>query len=158
MRASRNELVIRRIGFFVRLQAGAGSPLSRVAKEKQEFMKPPLARKFLIPFVFGISFCLTVTGRAQEASPSPTPSPTPPLYSPQTLSDLKQIQQAALKSDYAYRQVAHLSNNIGPRLSGSAQAQKAVDYVAAELKAIGLDVQLEKVMVPHWVRGEETAT
>jgi hypothetical protein len=70
---------------------------------------------------------------------------------------LKQLQEAALKSDYAYRQVAHLSNNIGPRLTGSAQAQKAVDYVAAELKALGLEVQLEKVIVPHWVRGEETA-
>jgi Zn-dependent M28 family amino/carboxypeptidase len=94
---------------------------------------------------------------AQEPSPSPSPSPTPPLYSAQTLSELKQLQQEALKSDYAYRQVAHLSNNIGPRLSGSAQAQKAVDYVAAELKALGLEVQLEKIMVPHWVRGEETA-
>lgn len=93
---------------------------------------------------------------AQE-SPSPTPTPTPPLYSPQTLAELKQLQEAALKSDYAYRQVAHLSNNIGPRLTGSAQAQKAVEYVGAELKALGLEVQLEKCMVPHWVRGEETA-
>src|SRR5688572_20876990 len=80
---------------------------------------------------------------AQEESPSPTPTPTPPLYSEKTLSDLKQIQQGALKSDYAYRITAHLSNNIGPRLTGSAQAQKAVDYVAAELKALGLEVQLE---------------
>src|SRR5437868_4536916 len=95
--------------------------------------------------------------RAQEASPSPSPIPTPALYSAQTLTEMKQLQEAALKSDYAYRQVAHLSNNIGPRLSGSAQAQKAVEYVAAEMKALGLDVQLEKVMVPHWVRGEETA-
>ncbi len=79
------------------------------------------------------------------------------VFSPQTLADLKQLQQAALTSDYAYRQVAHLSNNIGPRLSGSAQAAKAVEYVAAELKKIGCEVQLEKVMVPHWVRGEETA-
>jgi len=70
---------------------------------------------------------------------------------------LKRVQQAALNSDYAYRQVAHLANNIGPRLSGSAQAAKAVEYVASELKAIGCEVQLEKVMVPHWVRGEETA-
>ena len=62
-----------------------------------------------------------------------------------------------MNSDYAYRQVAHLSNNIGPRLSGSAQAAKAVEYVAAELKALGCEVQLEKVMVPHWVRGEESA-
>ena len=32
-----------------------------------------------------------------------------------------------------------------------------MEYVANELKAIGLEVQLEKVTVPHWVRGEETA-
>jgi hypothetical protein len=94
---------------------------------------------------------------AQEDSPTPTPAPTPPLYSAQTLDELERLQEAALKSDYAYRQVAHLSNNIGPRLTGSAQAQKAVDYVAGELKALGCEVQLEKVMVQHWVRGEETA-
>src|SRR5436305_8663045 len=91
------------------------------------------------------------------SSPNGSPSPTPPVFSPQTLSELKQLQQAALESDYAYRQVAHLANNIGPRLSGSAQAAKAVESVAAELKALGCNVQLEKVMVPHWVRGEETA-
>ena len=78
------------------------------------------------------------------------------IYSPQLLSELQQIQQAALASDYAYRQTAHLSNNIGPRLSGSPQAQRAVEYVADELKRLGLDVKLEKLMVPHWVRGAET--
>jgi carboxypeptidase Q len=88
---------------------------------------------------------------------SPSPAPTPIVFSPLTLGDLKRLQQAALSSDYAYRQVAHLANNIGPRLSGSAQAAKAVEYVAAELRAVGCEVQLEKVMVPHWVRGEETA-
>jgi hypothetical protein len=88
---------------------------------------------------------------------SPSPSPTPAVFSTETLADLKRLQQAALSSDYAYRQVAHLSNNIGPRLTGSAQAAKAVEYVAGELKAIGCEVQLEKVKVPHWIRGEETA-
>ena len=92
---------------------------------------------------------------AQSATPSAPPSPSP--YPAQTLQEFKDLQRAALESDYAYRQVAHLSNNIGPRLSGSAQAQKAVEYVAAELKALGLEVQLEKVLVPHWVRGEERA-
>src|SRR6058998_344973 len=94
---------------------------------------------------------------AVASSPNGSPSPTPSVFSPQTLSELKQLQKAALTSDYAYRQVGHLSNNIGPRLSGSAQAARAVEYVAAELKALGCNVQLEKVMVPHWVRGEETA-
>src|SRR5437764_11297851 len=96
------------------------------------------------------------TGLSESATPTPTATPT--IFSPQTLADLKRLQQAALSSDYAYRQVAHLANNIGPRLTGSAQAAKAVEYVAGELKAIGCEVQLEKVMVPHWVRGEETAT
>jgi hypothetical protein len=81
---------------------------------------------------------------------------TPNPYPPQLLSELKQIQEAALASDYAYKQVAYLSNNIGPRLSGSAQAQRAVDYVAGEMRQLGLEVQLEKLMVPHWVRGLET--
>jgi Zn-dependent M28 family amino/carboxypeptidase len=112
--------------------------------------------------IFGVGFLLTTLsalGQSApgEETPTPTPTATPNVFSPQTLSDLKRIQQAALSSDYAYRQVAHLANNIGPRLSGSAQAAKAVEYVAGELKAIGCEVQLEKVMAPHWVRGEETA-
>ncbi len=84
------------------------------------------------------------------------PAAAPLQYSPQFVSEIKKVQQAALGSDYAYRQLAHLCNNIGPRLSGSPQAQTAVEYVAAELRKLGLEVQLEKVMVPHWVRGEET--
>jgi carboxypeptidase Q len=94
---------------------------------------------------------------AQSPVAKSSASATPAVFSLQTLSELKQLQQAALDSDYAYRQVAHLANNIGPRLSGSAQAAKAVEYVAGELKALGCNVQLEKTMVPHWVRGEETA-
>jgi carboxypeptidase Q len=90
-----------------------------------------------------------IAQQAQNAQPQN-------LYSPQLLTELKRIQEAALGSDYAYKQVAHLSNNIGPRLSGSPQAQKAVEYVADELKRLGLDVKLEKLMVPHWVRGLET--
>src|SRR5437016_5912136 len=114
--------------------------------------------------LFSVGFVLiTASGFAQSGSPvegstaTPTPTATPVIFSAQTLADLKRLQQGALSSDYAYRQVAHLANNIGPRLTGSAQAAKAVEYVAGELKAIGCEVQLEKVSVPHWVRGEETA-
>src|SRR5216117_1361030 len=124
---------------------------------------PGTRSQFLVICCLLFSFCLCAPRvDAQQtppvaSSPNGSPSPTPPVFSPETLAELKQLQQAALESDYAYRQVAHLANNIGPRLSGSAQAAKAVEYVAAELKALGCEVQLEKVMVPHWVRGEETA-
>ena len=87
----------------------------------------------------------------------PPPSRTPVLYSDRTLSELRQLQRAALSSDYAYKQTAALSYNIGPRPSGSAQAQHAVEYVASEMRKLGLDVRLQKIMVPRWVRGEETA-
>ena len=70
---------------------------------------------------------------AIASTPSASPSPTPTVFSAQTLSELKQLQQKALTSDYAYRQVAHLANNIGPRLSGSGQAAKAVGMNKATL-------------------------
>jgi carboxypeptidase Q len=78
-------------------------------------------------------------------------------FSPELIHDLITIRDAALADDYAFRQVAHLTENIGPRPSGSAQAQQAVQYVAEELRKLGLEVRLEEVKVPHWVRGSETA-
>src|SRR5436190_847657 len=84
-------------------------------------------------------------------------APSPVLYSDKTIADLKRLQQAAVASDYAYREVGYLANNIGPRLSGSAQAQRAVEYVADEMRKLGLEVRLQPCMVPHWVRGAEHA-
>src|SRR5579863_3772801 len=69
---------------------------------------------------------------------------------------MERLRDAAMKSDYAYNELRHLTDNIGPRLSGSPQAQKAVDYVAGEMRALGAAVTLEKASVPHWVRGVET--
>jgi carboxypeptidase Q len=78
-------------------------------------------------------------------------------FSPELIHDLITIRDAALADDYAFRQVAHLTENIGPRPSGSAQAQQAAQYVAEEMRKLGLEVRLEEVKVPHWVRGSETA-
>ena len=78
-------------------------------------------------------------------------------FPPQLINELEAIKAAALTDDYAYKQLAHLTENIGPRPSGSAQAKAASEDVAAELRKLGLEVQLEEVKVPHWVRGAETA-
>lgn len=69
---------------------------------------------------------------------------------------MTRLRDAAMEDPYALSELRHLTDNIGPRLSGSPQAQKAVDYVAAEMRALGAEVQLEKTSVPHWVRGAET--
>ena len=89
------------------------------------------------------------------ASIGQTPTPTPVLYSDKTVAEMKRLQQAAVTSDYAYRELGYLANNIGPRLSGSAQAERAVQYVAEQMRALGLEVRLQPCMVPHWVRGLE---
>jgi Zn-dependent M28 family amino/carboxypeptidase len=78
-------------------------------------------------------------------------------FPPLLLQQLSAIKAAALNDDYAYREVTHLTENIGPRPTGSAQANAAAEYVAAELRKLGLEVRLEPVTVPHWVRGAETA-
>lgn len=78
-------------------------------------------------------------------------------FPPLLLQQLSAIKAAALNDDYAYRQIAHLTENIGPRPTGSPQARIAAEYVADELRKLGLQVNLQPVTVPHWVRGVETA-
>ena len=64
---------------------------------------------------------------------------------------------AALTSDRAYSRLAHLTDHIGNRLSGSKNLERAIEWAVAEMKRDALDnVRAEKVMVPHWVRGEES--
>lgn len=67
---------------------------------------------------------------------------------------IKAIYDAALTKGKAYDWLNYLSNQIGGRLSGSVQAQQAVDYTKAQLDSLGVDkVWLQPVMVPKWVRG-----
>jgi hypothetical protein len=67
---------------------------------------------------------------------------------------IKAIYDAALTKGKAYDWLNHLSNQIGGRLSGSVQAQKAVEYTRDQLDSLGIDrVWLQPVMVPKWVRG-----
>ncbi len=87
---------------------------------------------------------------------SQAPEPTPALYSDETLENMERIHTAALGSDYAYKQTAFMTNNIGPRLTGSPQAARAIEWVSNEMKSLGLDVRLQELTVPHWVRGTET--
>lgn len=67
---------------------------------------------------------------------------------------LKKIYKQSLTNGKSYDWLNHLSNQIGGRLSGSLNAEKAVAYTKKELEKLGLDkVWLQPVMVPKWVRG-----
>ena len=97
---------------------------------------------------------LALNSAAQESTRH---SPSDSSFSPELVHELTTLRDAALADDYAFRQVAHLTENIGPRPSGSIQAQQAAEYVAGEMRQLGLEVRMEEVKVPHWVRGIETA-
>jgi len=67
---------------------------------------------------------------------------------------LKKIYTQSLTNGKSYDWLNYLSNQIGGRLSGSLNAEKAVKYTKEELEKLGLDkVWLQPVMVPKWVRG-----
>ena len=68
--------------------------------------------------------------------------------------NIKNIFDTALTEGQSYEWLRDLTSNVGGRLSGSPEAQKAVEWGEALMKEIGLDsVWLQPVMVPHWVRG-----
>jgi carboxypeptidase Q len=65
---------------------------------------------------------------------------------------------AVTKSDFAYQRLARLCDTFGPRFSGTTNLDAAIDWILAQMKKDGLEnVHGEQVMVPHWVRGAESA-
>jgi hypothetical protein len=79
---------------------------------------------------------------------------TPEVNEKEDVATIKQIFDTALTSGKAHDWLRFLSLQIGGRLSGSVEAEQAVDYTKTELEALGLDrVYLQPVMVPKWVRG-----
>jgi hypothetical protein len=69
---------------------------------------------------------------------------------------IKAIFDEALVNGKAYSWLRHLTKEIGPRLSGSANAEEAVKYTHMVMDTMGIErVWKQNVMVPHWVRGEK---
>lgn len=69
---------------------------------------------------------------------------------------IRKMSDDILKSEKAYSNLYYLCKVVGSRLSGSENAQKAVEATARMLKEAGADtVYLQPCMVPHWVRGDK---
>ena len=79
---------------------------------------------------------------------------TPEVNEKEDAATIKHIFDTALTSGKAHDWLRFLSLQIGGRLSGSVEAEQAVEYTKTELEALGLDrIYLQPVMVPKWVRG-----
>ena len=71
--------------------------------------------------------------------------------------DSQKIITAAMNDSTAYRRLSYLCDTFGPRLSGSRNLEKALDWIISEMKADGLSrPRGERVQVPAWIRGDES--
>src|SRR5262245_17501923 len=90
------------------------------------------------------------------------PAAAPPVTDPDepAARALDQKALAAVKKDSeVMKNLTHLSDEIGPRLTGSASLNKAAEWAADRMKSYGLsDVHLEPWTIPEgWQRGKASA-
>ena len=73
-------------------------------------------------------------------------------------ADANRIIDAALSDSTAWNRLAEMTETYGARLSGSQGLEQAIDWMLAKMRQDGLqNVRGERVMVPAWVRGAESA-
>jgi carboxypeptidase Q len=69
---------------------------------------------------------------------------------------LRSIYNEALSKGRAYEDLRSLCKDIGPRLSGSSEAEMAVYWSKLRMESYGFDeVYLQEIKVPHWERGNK---
>ena len=97
---------------------------------------------------------------SKETEPAAKPQPAAPSLADPYRDAATRILAAA-RSDAAveagFARLRHLTDEIGHRLAGSEALDRAIAWAAQVMKEDGHDVRTEKVMVPHWVRGAESA-
>jgi len=69
------------------------------------------------------------------------------------------IISKSLTDSTAYNRLGYMCDTFGPRLSGSKNLENAINWILKEMNNDGLEnVKGEKVAVPTWIRGKESAT
>jgi carboxypeptidase Q len=86
------------------------------------------------------------------------PRSSPPAWLEAYREPASRLLGAAMVDSFGWRRLAELTDGVGNRLSGSPQLSRAIQWAVAEMKRDGLEnVHTEPVMVPRWVRGQESA-
>jgi carboxypeptidase Q len=111
--------------------------------------------------IISLLLVLLVLGTRALAQEDEVAQPKPANPTVLKLSDYQAVADkligAATATDFAWKRLAELCDTFGPRFSGTTNLESAIDWVMAAMKADGLEnVHGEDVMVPHWVRGEES--
>ena len=71
-------------------------------------------------------------------------------------AQIKSIYDTALTEGGSYNWLKKLTSEVGGRLSGSPEAEQAVQWGLNLMRELEFDtVYLQPVMVPHWIRGDK---
>jgi len=106
-----------------------------------------MRRTLLTPLAAGLALACA----AATAADAPTVIPA------QAVKTAEQLRDKAMHDDTAYRIVEGLTTEVGPRLAGGPNDQRARDWVVAKMKALGFDkVWTEPVSFPLWERRSES--
>ena len=105
------------------------------------------------------------SGSESVSAPVPAPAPDAAAAKPTPIADAyREVAATILEAarsqaavDAGHARLEHLTDKIGHRLAGSKALDKAIAWAAQVMKDDGHEVRTEKVMVPHWVRGAESA-
>lgn len=110
-----------------------------------------------------LSFALVIMTLSSPVWAQPGRSKRTDSASPAWLDPYRPIAERIIattrdaSSQFAWDRLAFMTDTFGPRHSGSPNLDAALRWAEAEMKKDGLqNVRLEPVMVPHWIRGDES--
>lgn len=84
--------------------------------------------------------------------------PAAPVIDAKYVDAARKLSATAESDTRAWDRLAYVADIFGHRLSGSEALEQTIDWSLEVMAADGLsEVRREPVMVPHWVRGQESA-
>jgi carboxypeptidase Q len=96
-----------------------------------------------------------IAGHSHALSQSFQPARISELYG----DSADQLVKAAMTSRHGFNRLAEMCDTFGPRFTGSENLERAIDWALEEMQVDGFsNVRGEEVVVPRWVRGNESLT
>jgi len=116
-------------------------------------------RRAILPFLIAVvALGSPAWAQAKKAGAKAVEAPAPAWLAPyRPVADRILATAKDGGGNFAWDRLAFMTDTFGPRLSGSANLDATLRWAEAEMKKDGLEnVRLEPVMVPQWIRGDES--
>ena len=111
---------------------------------------------FRVGFTATALLCLISVAAFSRDTQGP-PTPASPSWLDPHRANAERLMREAQADQFAWNRLAELTDTFGARFSGTENLARAIVWAAETMKKDGLEhVRTERVMVPRWVRGNES--